>query len=95
MHLSSIYFWISSVKYWKIAKSKLPPRVFAWGNAGNRFFGEADAMIPLMGNSNQSFFLDLTGKYGDDDAGLLSAGLGSRTIVRDDTILGLYLFGDY
>ncbi|MDF1931864.1 hypothetical protein PGH45_19780 [Legionella pneumophila] len=76
-------------------ESKLPPRVFAWGNAGNRFFGEADAMIPLMGNSNQSFFLDLTGKYGDDDAGLLSAGLGSRTIVRDDTILGLYLFGDY
>ncbi len=51
-------------------EEKLPPRVFAWGNAGNRFFGEADAMIPLMGNSNQSFFVDLTGKYGNDDAGL-------------------------
>ncbi|BCA95397.1 hypothetical protein TUM19329_17580 [Legionella antarctica] len=52
-------------------------------------------MIPLAGNSNQSFFMDLTGKYGNDDAGLLSAGLGSRTVVRDNAILGVYLFGDY
>ncbi|HAT1864012.1 TPA: hypothetical protein KKX76_003212 [Legionella pneumophila] len=76
-------------------ESKLPPRVFAWGNAGNRLFGEGDAMIPLVGNSTQSFFMDLTGKYGNDDAGLLSAGLGSRTVVRDNAILGVYLFGDY
>ena len=76
-------------------ESKLPPRVFAWGNAGNRLFGETDAMLPLAGNSNQSFFVDLTGKYGDDDAALLSAGLGSRTIVHNNAILGVYLFGDY
>ncbi|MFW2535367.1 hypothetical protein [Legionella sp. 28fT52] len=52
-------------------------------------------MIPLMGNSNQNFFVDLTGKYGNDDAGLLSVGLGNRTIARDNLILGAYLFGDY
>jgi hypothetical protein len=74
---------------------KLPTRVFVWGNAGNRFFGEGDAMIPLIGNRNQTFFVDLTGKYGNDDAGLLSAGLGNRTIVRDNMILGAYVFGDY
>lgn len=73
----------------------LPPRLFAWGNAGNRLFGESDAMIPFLGDSNQSFFIDLTGKYGNDDAGLLSTGIGSRTIVNDSTILGVYLFGDY
>ncbi|MCX7120019.1 MAG: hypothetical protein NTZ86_09200 [Legionellales bacterium] len=78
-----------------LQESKLPPRVFAWGNAGNRLFGESDAMIPLVGNSNQFFFMDLTGKYGNDNAGLLSAGLGSRIVVRDNTILGAYLFGDY
>ncbi|MDP1603496.1 MAG: inverse autotransporter beta domain-containing protein [Legionella sp.] len=74
---------------------KLPPRLFAWGNAGNRFFGEGDAMIPFGGNRNQSFFFDITGKYGNDDASLLSAGVGNRTIIRDKAILGAYLFNDY
>jgi hypothetical protein len=90
--LAASIFWLPSVSF---AENKLPPRVFLWGNAGNRLFGEGDAMIPLWGNNSHALFADLTAKYGNDNAGLISFGLGNRTVVNNNTIFGAYLFGDY
>lgn len=73
----------------------LPPRVSLWGTTGDNTFGEGDAMIPLISNCNQSFYTDVTSKYGRDDSWLGSIGLGDRTIVYNSTILGAYFFGDY
>ena len=73
----------------------LPPRISVSGTSGNKTFGEADAMIPFFGNTNQIIYGDTAGKFGDDRAWLASLGVGIRKIIHDDMILGAYFFGDY
>lgn len=72
----------------------LPPRASIWGSSGTNTFSEGDAMIPIWGNLNQTFYGDISAKYGDDRAWFASVGLGGRKIVRNNTILGAYLFTD-
>lgn len=73
----------------------LPPRVSIWGSSGTNTFGEGDAMIPIWGNLDQTFYGDISAKYGDDRAWFVSGGLGGRKIILNNTILGAYLFTDY
>lgn len=73
----------------------LPSRISLWGTTGNNTFGVGDAMIPFLSNSDQSFYTDVTAKYGRNNSWVGSIGLGDRAIALDDTILGAYLFGDY
>lgn len=72
----------------------LPPRASISGSSGNNTFGEGDAMIPIWGNPNQTFYGDISGKYGDDNAWFASVGLGGRKIFQN-TIFGVYFFTDY
>jgi hypothetical protein len=72
----------------------LPPRASIWGSSGTNTFGESDVMIPIWGNPNQTFYGDISGKYGDDRGWYASGGLGGRKIIHN-TILGAYLFTDY
>lgn len=72
----------------------LKPRTSLWASSGSNSYGEGDAMIPLWGNPNQTFYGDISSKYGENDAWFASAGFGARKIVHN-TIFGGYLFTDY
>lgn len=72
----------------------LPPRLTLEVASASNTFAAADAMVPLFGSPTQSFYIDGSGKYGDDHARLGSIGLGARGIWSN-TIIGGYFFGDF
>ena len=65
------------------------------GTSGTATFGQGDLMVPLWGTSSQFLYSDILAKMGDDNAYLISMGLGVRGIANGNTILGAYFFGDY
>lgn len=71
------------------------PRITVSGNAGNLWFAETDALFPILNTPSGICFADVTGKYGNDNAWLLSFGLGSRNIVSDNALFGGYIFTDF
>ncbi|MCC2667016.1 MAG: uncharacterized protein K0S63_932 [Gammaproteobacteria bacterium] len=73
----------------------LPPRLSLEATSGDNTFGEGDAMFPLWGNAEHTFYGDIGAKYGDDSAWVASIGAGGRKIIHNDTILGAYFFTDY
>lgn len=73
----------------------LPLRASIWASSGSTTFGEGDAMIPIWGNPHQTFYGDISAKYGNQKAWFVSAGLGGRKIFHNHIILGAYLFTDY
>lgn len=73
----------------------LPIRSFIDGNTGTNSFGQADIMLPMLGNSEQIIFANPLAKYGKYNTWLLSFGVGGRSIVDNKAIVGGYLFTDY
>ena len=71
-----------------------PPRLFAWGMAGNEGIGRADFLLPLVSNQcNSLFYTDLQGQVGSDHAKYYGLGLGYRGIGSAG-LFGGYLFYD-
>lgn len=87
-HSSSIYAESNSTAF------PLHPRVLGEGFFGNRALGEADAMLPILGNQDGIFYVDGLGKVGSDDGYLGSLGAGFRG-VYNNYLWGAYVFGDY
>lgn len=78
-----------------LLNSPLPKRLTLSASAGTNVFGMGDALLPVIGNLQQMIFADVTGKYGDDHAWLVSAGVGGRKILNDFAIVGGYVFADF
>lgn len=70
------------------------PRITVTGLEGNTTIGSADAMVPLLGNSNGFVFGDVQGKTGRDNAWFVGAGAGFRQILNACNIIGAYTFID-
>lgn len=88
-------FVLTQSSYAVLITAPLPPRLSVAGTSGTITYGEVDGMIPVLGNSNQIVFGDINARYGDNHAWFTSVGAGLRQIVKNDMILGAYLFGDY
>ncbi len=78
----------------------LPPRFVGWGATGvkagdDRNIGEADLFIPLWQDEHTLFYGDLRGSADDLQNQEANGGLGLRSIVGEDLILGGYGFFDY
>ncbi|MBA2656153.1 MAG: inverse autotransporter beta domain-containing protein [Tatlockia sp.] len=85
----------SPLSYASIDKNtSLPPRLFIEGTTVSNTFGKGDLMLPLFGQNNQLIHGDIQAKYGNQNAWVLSGGLGTRTI-QNQAILGAYFFTDY
>jgi hypothetical protein len=73
----------------------LLPRFSADAYASDYTVGQADLMLPLVGNCAHNFYLDPNLSYGSDSQGYADLGLGYRWIQNNTAILGGYLFGGY
>ncbi len=77
------------------ASSFLPPRLSANAYASDHTVGNADLMLPMIGDNQHNFYLNPNVAYGSDNQGYADLGLGYRWIQNDAAILGLYLFSSY
>jgi len=59
-----------------------------------RSIGEGGLFIPLWQNDTDLVFTDLRGKFDDNDSQEFNLGLGYRTILNEDWIIGGYGFYD-
>lgn len=55
---------------------------------------EGDLMVPLYGNDNQIFYLDVDGKYGNNWKGSMWSFGGGYRVILGDYLLGTYCFLD-
>lgn len=84
----------SAYNNYNVTLLPLLPRVSLSGWVGTQPLGLADAMVPLIGNSESDLYADIQGKTGRDHAWLGGAGLGYRQMINCSNILGGYLFVD-
>ncbi len=78
----------------------LPPRWAGWGATGvkagsDRIIGDADFFVPLWQDGYSLMFADFRGSSDDLDNQEVNGGVGLRSILGDDLILGGYGFFDY
>jgi hypothetical protein len=73
----------------------LPARFSADAYSSDYTVGQADLMLPLVGDDQHNFYLDPNVAYGSDNQGYADLGLGYRWIKNDVAIFGLYVFGGY
>ncbi len=71
------------------------PGISVTGLSGDITTGYADAMVPVVGQSTQFFYLDPQGLFHNNDDYSASLGLGGRKLTEKSGILGAYVFGDY
>lgn len=72
----------------------LTPRITGIGFVGDESMVWGDGMLPLWGNANQIWYVDVQGKTAFDSDWLGSLGAGLRGVFNDSTILGGYVFVD-
>lgn len=72
----------------------LPARLTGLGMAGDDEMAWGDLMVPLAGNQNQTWFVDVQAKTAFDSDWLGSVGTGVREVVNDSSIFGAYVFVD-
>ena len=74
----------------------LPPRLSALAYASDYTVGQADLMLPVLGNPNHNnLYIDPALSYGSDNQGAADIGVGYRWIAQQAAILGGYVFGGY
>lgn len=66
------------------ANFPLPPRVSALAYASDYVVGQADLMLPILGNPNHNnLYIDPALSYGSDNQNEMDIGLGYRCIAKD------------
>lgn len=73
----------------------LPARLSANGYTSDYTVGQADLMVPIVGDTHHNFYLDPTVGIGSDSQGYADLGVGYRWVQSETAILGGYLFGGY
>lgn len=77
------------------ASFPLPPRLSAEAYASDYAIGQADVLLPVLGDDAHNLYVDPSIAYGSDNQGYADLGLGYRWIQHSAAILGVYLFGGY
>lgn len=75
--------------------SSLPGRLSANGLISDYLVGQADLMVPLMGDNTHNLYIDPDIAYGSDEQGYADLGIGYRWLQNNAAILGVYLFAGY
>lgn len=73
----------------------LMPRVTGLGMAGDQGELWGDVMLPLMGDPNRVWYLDIQAKTAFDSDWFGSIGTGVRRVYNDTSIWGAYVFVDH
>ncbi|OIZ99587.1 hypothetical protein BEV13_05500 [Rickettsiella grylli] len=73
----------------------LPPRLSGLVLASDYTVGQADAMLPLSGDTRRNLYVDPALSYGTDNQNEFDVGLGYRWMTNQAAIVGGYLFGGY
>ncbi len=60
-----------------------------------RQIGTVELFAPLWQDETSMFFADLRGRYDLEDNGEVNVGLGYRTLIGEEAVLGVYAFFDY
>lgn len=71
------------------------PGLSITGLTGDVGTGQADAMVPFIGQPTAFFYIDPQGVFHSRDDYSLALGLGARKLTEKAGILGAYVFGDY
>jgi len=96
MSLASVLFFSNSnASLASFPKPPLPPRIAVTGYGSARAIGQADLMLPVLGNSTHNFYIDPSVGLGSDVQGYADLGLGYRWLKNRAAILGVYVFGGY
>lgn len=72
----------------------LVPRLTGIGLLGSEEVAGGDGMLPVYGNNNGVFYIDLQGKTAFESSWLGSIGAGVRGVYNDSNIFGAYVFAD-
>lgn len=72
----------------------LTPRITGLGMVGDDELVWGDMMLPLAGNHNQVWHVDVQSKTAFDSDWLGSLGTGARKVFNDNSIWGAYVFVD-
>jgi hypothetical protein len=86
---------IANVCIFQPAHANLAPRFSANGYGSQYTVGQADLLIPIVGNSVHSLYADPNVSYATNNQGYADLGFGYRWIQNKAAILGGYLFASY